>query len=131
MWKWLTKDLFGGITNILDELFTTEEERIQARNKIQQLILNQEDKINELKASIINTEAKGNFLQRSWRPILMLLFGLIVAYNYFIALVFGLPTVEFAVDFWSLLKIGIGGYVVGRSAEKISENITINRKVKQ
>ena len=31
-------------------------------------------------------------------------------------------------EFWELLKIGIGGYVVGRSAEKIAKGVTISRK---
>ena len=54
-----------------------------------------------------------------------------MAYNYFIALIFGLPVAELSVDFWGLLQIGIGGYVVGRSAEKISENITIKKTKKE
>jgi hypothetical protein len=31
-------------------------------------------------------------------------------------------------EFWELLKIGIGGYVVGRSAEKIAKSVTISKK---
>ncbi|MCS7280543.1 MAG: hypothetical protein NZ583_02795 [Desulfobacterota bacterium] len=32
---------------------------------------------------------------------------------------FRLPSLEIPPDMWTLLEIGIGGYVVGRSAEKI------------
>jgi hypothetical protein len=58
----------------------------------------------------------------------MLAFGFIVIYVKFIAPVFNLTIPELEIEFWELLKIGIGGYVVGRSAEKISKNITISKK---
>jgi hypothetical protein len=58
----------------------------------------------------------------------MLTFGFIVIYVKFIAPLFNLTTPELEIEFWELLKIGIGGYVVGRSAEKISKNVTFNKK---
>ena len=58
----------------------------------------------------------------------MLAFGFIVIYVKFIGPVFDLIIPELELEFWELLKIGIGGYVVGRSAEKISQNITISKK---
>jgi len=71
------------------------------------------------------TELKGNWLQRNWRPILMVIIMLILLNNYIIApyvmlffpksaLVLELPPALF-----TLLTIGVGGYVIGRSAEKI------------
>jgi hypothetical protein len=76
--------------------------------------------------AIILAEAKGGWLQRNWRPGLMALFGAIIANNYiihpYVSLFFEDASVMLAIppDMWSLLKIGIGGYVVGRSVEKIS-----------
>jgi hypothetical protein len=58
----------------------------------------------------------------------MLTFGFIVIYVKFIAPLFNLTTPELEIEFWELLKIGIGGYVVGRSAEKISKNVTFTKK---
>ena len=81
-----------------------------------------------MQTEIIVTEAKGNWLQRSWRPILMLAFGFIVIYIKFIAPLFNLTTPELENEFWNLLQLGIGGYVIGRSAEKISKNVTFNKK---
>ena len=46
----------------------------------------------------------------------------------FLAPIFGFTIPILEIEFWELLKIGIGGYVVGRSAEKISKNITISKK---
>ena len=118
------KDLLGG----LDKLFTSKEEKIKAENIIKEIILQKKLELQQMQTDVILAEAKGNWLQRSWRPILMLSFGFIVIYVKFLAPVFDLTIPELEIEFWELLKIGIGGYVVGRSAEKISKNITITKK---
>ena len=58
----------------------------------------------------------------------MLSFGFIVIYVKFVAPLFGFTIPELEEDFWNLLQIGIGGYVVGRSAEKIADKVVINKK---
>lgn len=118
------KDLLAG----LDNLFTSKEEKIKAENVIKQILIEKQLELQRMQTEIIVAEAKGNFIQRSWRPILMLSFGFIVIYVKFAAPLFGLPIPELEMEFWELLKIGIGGYVVGRSAEKIADKITITKK---
>ena len=120
----LVKDLLGG----LDKLFTSKEEKIKAENVIKQILIEKQLELQKMQTEIIVTEAKGNWLQRSWRPILMLAFGFIVIYVKFIAPLFNLTTPELENEFWNLLQLGIGGYVIGRSAEKISKNVTFNKK---
>tara|TARA_R110000796_G_scaffold240119_1_gene361041 strand:+ start:160 stop:555 length:396 start_codon:yes stop_codon:yes gene_type:complete len=117
-------DLLGG----LDNLFTSKEEKIKAETVIKQILIEKQLELQRMQTEIIVTEAKGNWLQRSWRPVIMLAFGFIVIYVKFIGPVFDLIIPELELEFWELLKIGIGGYVVGRSAEKISQNITISKK---
>ena len=124
--QFLGGSFFKEIEGILDTVITTDEERISAKNKIYQLILGHSETIAKLQASIINSEANGNFLQRSWRPILMLSFGFVILYTKFFAPAFGLPSEELDEEFWELLRIGMGGYIVGRSAEKITRNILEN-----
>ena len=120
----LVKDLLCG----LDKLLTSKEEKIKAENVIKQILIEKQLELQKMQTEIIVTEAKGNWLQRSWRPILMLTFGFIVIYVNVIAPLFNLTTPELEIEFWELLKIGIGGYVVGRSAEKISKNVTFTKK---
>ena len=120
----VVKDIMGG----LDKLFTSKEEKILAENAIKQILIQKELELQKMQTEIIVAEAKGNWLQRSWRPILMLAFGFIVIYVKFVAPLFGLPIPPLENEFWNLLQLGIGGYVVGRSAEKIAGNITINKK---
>lgn len=75
-------------------------------------------------ADIVKAEAQSEHpLTSQWRPITMLVFVFIIANNYIIApyanVFFGVDVaLELPPEMWDLLKIGLGGYVVGRTAEK-------------
>ena len=112
-------NVIGDIGKVIDNLFTSDEERIQARNKIMQVLKEKELELQKMQTDVIIAEAKGNWIQRSWRPLLMLSFGFIVIYNKFAAPLFGWPIPILEEEFWNLLQIGIGGYVVGRTGEKM------------
>ena len=127
IFKWFTGGLVKEVGNVIDNLFTSEEERLKAKNEIFKVLQEQQLELQKLQTEIIVTEANGNWLQRSWRPILMLAFGFIVIYVKFIAPLFSLPIPPLEDEFWNLLQLGIGGYVVGRSVEKVAGNITINK----
>ena len=120
----VVKDLLGG----LDKLFTSKEEKIKAENVIKQILVQKQLELQRMQTEIIVTEAKGNWLQRSWRPILMLAFGFIVIYVKFLAPVFGLTIPELENEFWNLLQIGIGGYVIGRTVEKMMKSYSDTKK---
>ena len=124
---WFTGGVVKEVGNVIDKLFTSEEERIKAKNEVFKVLQEQQLELQKLQTEIIVTEANGNWLQRSWRPILMLAFGFIVIYVKFIAPLFSLPIPPLENEFWNLLQLGIGGYVVGRSAEKIAGNITFKK----
>ena len=117
--KWFSGNVIGEIGKVIDNLFTSEEERLKAKNEIFKVLKEQQLELQKLQTNIILAEANGNWLQRSWRPILMLAFGFIVIYVKFIAPLFDLPIPELENEFWNLLQIGIGGYVVCRSGEKM------------
>lgn len=131
IFSWLTSDVFKAVGSVIDNLFTSDEERIKAKNEIYKVLIDQSQELDRLKSNIIQEEAKGNWLQRSWRPILMLSFGFVVLYSKFVAPAFNLPNTVLEPDFWNLLQIGIGGYVVGRSAEKIIKDVSSNIKFKK
>jgi hypothetical protein len=120
----VVKDLMSG----LDKLFTSKEEKILAENAIKQILIQKQLELQKMQTEIIVTEAKGNWLQRSWRPILMLAFGFIVIYVKFIAPLFDLRIPELENEFWNLLQIGIGGYVIGRSGEKMVRSYSESKK---
>lgn len=118
--------IFAPVVDLVDELHTSEEEKAEAKQKIFALqstlftqALDYEKAAMEAKASIIKAEAQGqSWLQRSWRPITMLVFLALVVCDSFGILAFRLSE-----EAWTLLQIGLGGYVVGRSAEKIAPAI--------
>ena len=118
------KDLLGG----LDKLFTSKEEKIKAENVIKQILIQKELELQKMQTEIIVAEAKGNWMQRSWRPILMLSFGFIVIYVKFVAPLFDLKIPELENEFWNLLQIGIGGYVIGRTGEKMMNSYSETKK---
>jgi len=126
--NFLTGNVLKEIGNVIDNIFTNDEERLQAKNELTRIIQSKELELQKMQTDVIVAEANGNWLQRSWRPILMLAFGFIVIYVKFVAPLFGFTIPELEEDFWNLLQIGIGGYVVGRSAEKIADKIVINKK---
>lgn len=113
--------IFG---TVLDRILPDQESANEA--KIRLLELSQSGSLKELDKAgdIIKAEADSeHWLVSSWRPLTMLSFVAIIVNNYILApyvlLFFSIDvTLELPTDLWDLLKIGLGGYVVGRSVEK-------------
>lgn len=67
---------------------------------------------------IIKAEAESeHWLVATWRPILMLTFGALIVARWLGFAAPGLQPEE-VVKLWDIVELGIGGYVIGRSAEK-------------
>lgn len=74
-------------------------------------------------ADIIRAEAASeHWLAANWRPLLMLTFGALIVARWFGWAAPELSEAEY-LKLWSIVEFGIGGYVVGRSAEKIAPTI--------
>ncbi len=111
--------LLKGLFDVIDQSVEDKDEAARIKSALQQKVLDGRMKEIEAAASIIVAEARGeSWLQRNWRPLLMCLFGVIVANNYIVVPIFGTAAAEIPPDMWDLLKLGVGGYVVGRSVEK-------------
>jgi len=124
-------ELISPVANLVDELFTSDEERGKMRNalakiesQVEMKMLAYEAEIIKYQSDVIIAEAKGDsWLQRNWRPSLMVVFGFIIANNYIIApyleAMFDWQVVlEIPIQLWDLLKLGVGGYIGGRTIEK-------------
>lgn len=108
----------GGVA---DRIFPDPEQelkRIELQQALQAAVLERTSEIERAAAEVVKAEAQGqSWLQRTWRPITMLVFvGLIVA-RWLGWSAPNLPEAE-ALKLWSIVEIGLGGYVIGRSAEK-------------
>lgn len=111
-------------STLLDKFFPDKDEAAKAKIKLIEMQLNGELSKLQVSAGIITAEANSeHFLVAAWRPITMLVFVFIIANNYIIYPYLSLfwdnaPSLKIPPDMWSLLKIGIGGYTVGRTVEK-------------
>lgn len=81
-------------------------------------IMEHESKALQGQIDIILAETKGGWLQRNWRPMLMVWFAILVG-AYWFGFVPDNLTPESIGNLFQLVQIGVGGYVVGRSGEKI------------
>ncbi len=63
------------------------------------------------------------WLGRTWRPLLMILFGVLIAARWFGWSNPGLAEAEY-IKLWDIVQLGLGGYVIGRSVEKVAPQIT-------
>ena len=109
----------GIIGTLVDKSVTDKDEAEKLKAKMTQQLLSLNAQ--ELKSSteIILAEVQGeSWLQRMWRPLLMVWFAILVGAYWFGWTPVNLP-VESVNQLFTLVQIGIGGYVVGRSGEKI------------
>lgn len=92
--------------------------------KLRRIEADLESTLIEGRARVVTAEAKSeSWLARSWRPLTMLTFvGLIGAH--WLGLTSDSLTEAEVVLVLEIVKVGLGGYVVGRSAEKITKTAT-------
>jgi hypothetical protein len=119
-------DLIAGVfkpaAELIDSLHTSEEERLQQKARLLEIqaasmdsALRHERSIMEAQAKIVNSEAQSeHWLTASWRPITMLTFLALAVGDSL-----GVLATPLRDEAWMLLQIGLGGYVVGRSGEKV------------
>lgn len=121
----IISDAIKPVTDIINKAVTDKDLKNKLNNAIQQkLVSSLMEKFQAQKDVLVAEMTNGNWLSESWRPILMLSFTAIIVNNYIISpylqAMFGFH-VEMVIptQMWDLLKIGIGGYIVGQSGENI------------
>lgn len=115
--------LITPISSLIQKVVTRDEDRlkiesaiVKMENELAEKFLEYESKLLDAKSQIIIADAQGNsWIQRTWRPISMLTFLVLIVLD-----VFGV--ISLPEKAWTLFTIGMGGHVVGRSAEKIAPN---------
>ena len=123
-------DLLGGAFGLVDDLHTSDEEKLQLKTSLLQIqtgvvseVIQAESKMAEMQANIVTAEAQSShWLTSTWRPITMLTFLVLIVLA---QLGFTSPVPE---DMWPLLKLGLGGYVIGRSVEKTVPSVLTSLK---
>lgn len=115
----LISALLGPLMDVLGKLIADPEKRSQAQ--LDMLKMAQAGELEQLQAaaSVVLAEAQGNFLQRTWRPCLMIFFAGLIGARWWGYTPPHITESEL-MRLWDIVYLGIGGYTIGRSAEKIA-----------
>lgn len=134
------KDVFEGAIGIINSIKggSPEEKNAavlamaQLQTAFQEKLVEADLQFAQAQRDVIVAEANGHsWLQRNWRPIVMLSFVFLIG-----VIVWSGGYVngrqldhDFVMEILSIVKVGLGGYVIGRSAEKIAPQVaTIFKK---
>ena len=115
------------VGEVIKRVLPDKDAQVKAQTELNTMLMDGSIKEFEKQAEIIIAEAKSeHWLTANWRPLTMITFVVIIANNYILYPYLSLfwseaPSLEIPPDMWDLLKIGLGGYTIGRSGEKIAK----------
>jgi len=127
--------MLGAVAPLAKILFSTIEKSVPDKDlqeklkaQLQTQLLQSNTQELQAAAKIIEAEAKAGWFASSWRPLLMYVLIFILVWNYVIGPVIKVFTgaiisFELPGDVWTLLNVGLGGYVIGRSAESVARTM--------
>lgn len=104
--------------SVIDKVVTDKNEAQRIKAGIATAFMAEGAAHLEAASKIIIAEANGGFLQRNWRPFTMLVFVALVVMKW-MGLTDKSVSLEVELELMRLIQIGLGGYVVSRSAEKV------------
>ena len=131
--KSIASGLVTPIASIIEKAVKDKDLSAQINADIFKEIITVEGNYTQEVASVIRAEANSqSWLARNWRPLMMVWFGVLLGTYWFgYAPEYLRARPELMTELFSLLKIGIGGYIVGRSGEKIAKTLSDNGGVKK
>lgn len=119
----------GPIVDVIRRVIPDKEEQARLENELQAAAMESDARLAEAQSRVIVAEAEGNWLQKSWRPILMFLLMAVLVWHMmflpFIAYALGAQLTDLVglavvpETVWTLLIVGMGGYIGGRTLEKV------------
>ena len=121
----IMKGILETVASVVERLSLSSAEKKRLKQELETALLENECQRVEMQARVVGEEARGNWLQRSWRPIVMLAFALVILSGMFMES----TLLSDSSRLWDLLEIGLGGYVIGRSGEKVTDCL-LSRKWK-
>ena len=109
----------GKVLDIVDDVVEDKDEANRLKFEIQRQLIENKSSELEAAAKIVLAEAQGSWLQRNRRHLLMVTFAGLLAHWFG----FTAPNIPESVQnsLLNIVMVGIGGYVVGRSGEKIAD----------
>ena len=106
--------------DVIRRLVPDSEAQAKVEAELSVALMQRAQEIENAAASIVKTEAASeHWLTATWRPIVMLVLTAMIVARW---MGYSAPNISEAeaLKLWSIVEIGLGGYVIGRSAEKIA-----------
>jgi hypothetical protein len=134
--------MLGAVAPLAKILFNTIEKSVPDKDlqeklkaQLQTQLLQSNTAELQAAAKIVEAEAKAGWFSASWRPLLMYVLIFILIWNYVLGPVIlfffkASITITLPGDVWTLLQIGLGGYVVGEAQNRWHALWQINRQTK-
>jgi hypothetical protein len=117
----IAKSILSPILGIVDKAVKDKDLAAQLKNDLQVTGLELIAAELDAQKSIIVAEANSeSWLARNWRPLTMITFVVLIVMHW-LGLTDKTITEVQSVELLGLIKVGLGGYVVGRSAEKVAK----------
>jgi hypothetical protein len=124
----------GPLSTIVDRYVSDAEQRQKLKAELERGLLDHLSKATELQQNVVLAEINSeHWLTSNWRPLLMMvLMGFLILVGLMIPiidLIVGHPIMyqprwnDLPEGFWNFLGVGMGGYIGGRSLEKITDTI--------
>lgn len=111
------------ILDIVDKSVEDKDAAFKIKAALGEGLLRSQSELGRAAADVIMAEASGeSWLQRNWRPMLMIWFSILIGVYWFGLIPANMPE-PIIEKLFTLVQIGVGGYVVGRSGEKIAATI--------
>lgn len=116
------------VGQIVGSLFPDPTEKAKAEAEAMRQLLAHQGEIEAAAAKIIQTEAAStHWLAANWRPLTMITFTALIVARWMGWVAPNLSEAEY-LKLWSIIEFGLGGYVVGRSVEKVAPSIAAAMK---
>ena len=110
----------GKVLDIVDDVVEDKDSANKLKFQIQKQLLESKGTELEAQVKIVLAEAQGSWLQRNWRPLLMVTFAGLVVAHWFGFTAENIPE-SVQNSLLNIVMVGVGGYVAGRSAEKVAD----------
>ena len=132
--------IFKPAADLIDNLHTSVEEKLALKAQILGIqtsflskTLDLEAQILAAKSSIILAEIKSeSWITRNWRPIVMLsLMASVMAFWFGLTPETEMLTEAVILTMFGLVKIGLGGYIASRGAEKVIPKVVEALKARE
>jgi hypothetical protein len=109
--------------SIIKSKFPDPAEAAKAEAELTAQLWANAHQLNAAAADIIKTEASSqHWLASNWRPLTMMTFVVLIVARWFGWAAPELSEAEY-IKLWSIVEFGLGGYVAGRTLEKIVPSV--------